>query len=222
MHYPIEAAPPAPASDAGAEALFAAVLTELLGKADLGRYVLLDDFAHRLVATVDGLTRESTASRLWPVAPTSGRFTTEVIGDSTFIAASNAARYAPWVNLAASLDPVKVFAAYRRIYPLLQSAYEDLGYPGKYFNDRLIVVIDELLQTPVPRQPLAVRLIEAKGPIQPSRPWVRYEFVDPGYESRSAGQKVLLRIGSQNELRIQTGLAQLRALLARGGFRQTP
>ena len=37
---------------------------------------------------------------------------------------------------------------YERLYPLFQQAYEDLGYPGKYFNDRLVEVIDHLLQTP--------------------------------------------------------------------------
>ena len=34
---------------------------------------------------------------------------------------------------------VKALAlVYQRLYPLFQQSYEDLGYPGKYFNDRLV------------------------------------------------------------------------------------
>ena len=50
----------------------------------------------------------------------------------------NAARYDGIVGLLANVDAAKAVAAYRRIYPQLQKAYEDLGYPGRYFNDRVV------------------------------------------------------------------------------------
>ena len=60
----------------------------------------------------------------------------------------NSQRYVALVLLAESVDAAAVAAAYRRMYPLFQQAYEELGYPGRYFNDRLVEVIDHLLATP--------------------------------------------------------------------------
>src|SRR5690606_10298494 len=102
-------------------------------------------------------------------------------------------RYAPLVVVVEAADMAQVAALYRRLYPLFQQAYEELGFPGRYFNDRLVVVLDHLIATPVPTGPLAVQLVEVKGPVASDRPWVRYEFSDPALESLSAGQKMLLR-----------------------------
>ena len=109
--------------------------------------------------------------------------------------ASNANRYAPFVRFVESVDAAKAAAVYLRLYPMFQRAYEEQGYPGKHFNDRLVDVIDHLLQTPEPPAPPKVTLTEVKGPIKPARPWVAYEFADPNLEARSAGQKMLLRMG---------------------------
>jgi hypothetical protein len=103
---------------------------------------------------------------------------------------------------------------YVRLYPLLQKAYEELGFPGRYFNDRVMAVIDLLLSTPETEMPLKLRLTEVKGPIASLRPWVRYEFADPALESLSSGQKILLRVGPVNERRLKDKLAQIRGELA--------
>jgi hypothetical protein len=93
---------------------------------------------------------------------------------------------------------------YRQFYPLFQRAYEDLGYPKAYFNDRLIAVIDHLLAAP--RTPALVKLTQPK---------VLYEFADPELQSRSSGQKILLRMGNENAARVKAKLRELRAELAR-------
>jgi len=38
---------------------------------------------------------------------------------------------------------------------LFQQSYEDLGYPGQYFNDRLVEVIDDMLKTPDVQGPIS-------------------------------------------------------------------
>ncbi|NIL96265.1 MAG: DUF3014 domain-containing protein, partial [Planctomycetales bacterium] len=58
------------------------------------------------------------------------------------------------VKMLAALDTKQVVAVYRRLYPLFQEAYESLGYPNAYFNDRLIEVIDHLLATPQVSDPV--------------------------------------------------------------------
>jgi len=69
-----------------------------------------------------------------------------------------------------------------------------------YFNDRLVQVIDNLLATP-----------DVKGPIRLVQPKVFYQYADASLENLSAGQKLLLRMGSANEATIKDKLRQLRA-----------
>ena len=180
----------------------------------------LDDFARRLAATIDNLGRSHVPAAVWPVNPVAGRFTVEQRDGATFIGADNGLRYTPYVLLLETVDLRQVIAVYTRIYPDLQRAYEDLGYPRGYLNDRLVQVIDELLATPEIDVPLEVRLPSIEGPLQPERPWVLYEFVDPELQSLTAGQKALLRTGSVNERRIKVRLSEIRRLVTAGGSRR--
>jgi len=101
-----------------------------------------------------------------------------------------------------STDPKALAAVYFRLYPLFQQAYENLGYPGKYFNDRMVLAIDSLLATP-----------DVQGPIELVRPKVFYQFADPKLEALPAGQKLLIRMGPQNASIIKAKLQQFRAAI---------
>jgi hypothetical protein len=228
IRHPIEADPaasgaasnaadarPMPALDQ-ADGYVTDALVALLGRKPVLSFLSTDKFVARVVATVDNLDRPLAAARLWPVNPTPGRFQTRVAADGTRIDAANAARYAPFVQFVASVDAARAAALYRRLYPLFQQAYEELGYPRKYFNDRVVQVIDHLLQTPEPAGPLKVRLTEVKGPIPSSTPWLRYEYEDAALEDRSAGQKMLLRMGPAHARQLKAKLSELRAQIARG------
>lgn len=224
VRYPVATLPTLPAPDAppdGAAAAptedFGARLRELLGTRAANALLLGDGLVGRLVVTIDNLGREHATPRLWPIAATGGRFSTERAGDGERIAASNAARYQPFVRLAESVDTPAAVALYVRFYPQFQQAYAALGYPRVYFNDRLIDVIDQLLATPVPDSPPAVRLPEARGAAASTPPWTRWEYVDPAYEALPAGQKILLRMGGDNTLRLKAKLAEFRRALATPG-----
>ncbi|WP_428419804.1 DUF3014 domain-containing protein [Methylibium sp.] len=221
IRHPIPASAP---EDTGSAALPAlaqsdpvvrSALVELFGRQSVLSFLQLDGFARRVVATVDNLARPHAAPRLWPVNPMPGRFSVEPGAGGEVIGASNAARYAAFVSFAEATDTGRAVALYVRLYPLFQQAYQELGYPRGYFNDRLVDVIDHLLQTPEPAGPLAVVLTEVKGPVQPSRPWVRYEFADPTLEARSAGQKMLLRMGPQQRQGLKAKLVEIRAQITR-------
>jgi hypothetical protein len=86
-----------------------------------------------------------------------------------------------------------------RFYPLFQEAYRDLGYPNGYFNDRLVEAIDDMLAAPI-----------MSGPVKLSQPKVLYEYADPSLEQRSAGQRIMMRMGSDNAARVKAKLAQFR------------
>lgn len=220
--YPIEAietpsAPPAPALPALADAdpYMGKAITSLLGRKNVLTFIQLDGFARRFVATVDNLTRSHVAPGLWPVNPTEGRFSTlgEPSATGQAINPDNSLRYTPFVLFTESIDPAKAVALYVQLYPLFQQTYEELGYPGRYFNDRLIAVLDHLLATPVPTETPRVALVDVKGPIASVRPWVRYEFVDPKLQAMSSGQKILLRMGPVNHRRLNAQMIEIRRLV---------
>jgi hypothetical protein len=210
-HYPIDAKiaarPSAKAFD------LQTALEDLFGLKTVQSMFRLDDFPRRLAATIDNLGRSHASPTLWPINPVSGRFTVEERDGATFIGADNGLRYTPYVLLLETVDLRQAVGIYARIYPLLQQAYEDLGYPKGYLNDRLVQVIDLLLATPEIDAPIQVHLPPIEGPVRPERPWVLYEFVDPNLQSLTSGQRALLRMGSINERRIKARVAEIRRLL---------
>lgn len=198
---------------ADSDALVQQALTTLLGAERARQWLLADGLLRRFVATVDNLARAQAPARLWPVHPSAGRFTVTPAADGQgeVIAPANAARYAGFVALLEAVPPQAALQLYAQLYPLLQTAYEELGFPGRSFNNRVIEVIDHLLAMPEPAGPLAVRLTPVAGDVPSLRPWVRYEFADPALEQRSSGQKWLLRMGVEPSRRVKTVLRALRA-----------
>jgi Protein of unknown function (DUF3014) len=174
-------------------------LAGLLGKPAVAKFLVSHHVIRDIVVTVDNLPRSKVAAELRPVQPTSGETLVNSQGGSTVLSQQNYARYAPFMDVVRSVDPKALAAVYFRLYPLFQQAYESLGYPGKYFNDRLVQTIDSLLATP-----------DAQGPIMLVRPKVFYQFADPKLEALPAGQKLLIRMGPQNASIIKAKLQQLR------------
>jgi hypothetical protein len=181
-------------------------LGSLWNAATLEQFFQLKDFIRRIVATIDSLPRAKIALRLMPVKPAAGPFLTTGRDAGLAVSPANAARYAPYVRLAEAVDAKKIVALYARFYPLFQQAYRELGYPAGYFNDRLVDVIDHLLAAP-----------EVRAPIRLVRPKVYYLYADPELEARSAGQKVLMRMGNENAARLKAKLREIRSELTRHG-----
>lgn len=197
------------------DAAMAGVLASLAGPQPMQTLVRSDRFVRRFVATVDNLSRPRASAMLWPVHPTGERFTVQELAaeGGMAIAQANSARYAAAVALLQGLDAAELARSYRQHYPLFQQAYEELGYPQAYFNDRLVAVIDHLLQAPEPQAP-RVRLMPVRGQVPSLQPWVRYEFEDPQLEALSAGQKILVRIGPEHARLVKAKLRALRAEIA--------
>ena len=197
-----EAVPAVPPDVDGSDAVITQALQDLLSSPTLQDLFVTEGFVRRLVVIVDNLPRERVPVRRSPLRAAPGVFEVERSDDGRITAAPNAARYAPYVRLAENIDIGRLVAAYVRYYPLFQQAYEDLGYPGRYFNDRLIAAIDNLLATP-----------HVEGPIALVQPKVLYKFADPELEKLSAGQKMMLRMGEPNAARIRAKLQDLRLRL---------
>ena len=214
------AAAPLPAL-ADSDSYFSDALASLVGKGRVGEFLLTDGLVRRVVATVDNLARSQAPARMWPVQPMPGRFTVEGEQNNVqTIAPANASRYSAVLGFAEALPMEQLVALYRRSYPLFQQAYEELGYPGRYFNDRLVGVLDHLLQTPELQAPLTVQLTPVRTEVPNTRPWVRYEFADPKLEALSSGQKIMLRMGPANRARAKALLRDLRGRVAKGAGSQ--
>jgi hypothetical protein len=179
-------------------------LAGVLGRHAIEQFLVPQNIVRHLVATVDNLPRRKVAVELRPLKPTSGPSAIATQGEITTLSDANFERYAPLVRVVQATDVKALALVYQRLYPLFQQAYEDLGYPGKYFNDRLVEVIDHLLQAP-----------EVSAPIRLVQPKVFYEYADTDLESRSAGQKLLIRMGPANARAIKAQLREFRAEIAK-------
>jgi hypothetical protein len=204
-HYPIEAATPAAAESAplpamgDSDAPLQDLMASIFAGAPLDRIFHLQEIVPRFVATIDNLPRQTVALSRMSVNPIGGSLDTAQSDGRLLLRADNASRYAMYVRAMDQADTGKLVEAYVRYYPLFQQAYENLGYPHGYFNDRLVEVIDHLLATP-----------DVPAPIALAQPKVLYEFADPALEQRSAGQKILMRMGPVNEAHVKAKLRAIR------------
>lgn len=178
--------------------------------------LVTDNVIPRIVATVDALTARQVPGKLLPLQPPDSAFQANVDADPPTKVTNaqgdvleqytldpvNYRRYEPYVTLLESIDTERLAAQYIHYAPLLQQAYEDLGYPEGNFTDRLLEVIDQLLATP-----------EVHDPVRLVKPEAYYKFVDPQLESLSAGQKLLIRMGYENASRVKDKLVEIRAAL---------
>lgn len=218
IQHPIDAASAATSpTPEHPERKIALALNALLAGKPGATMVIRDDFVRRAVVTIDNLGRTHAAPRLWPIEPRliPGKFAVQRAGEAEVISLANRAKYNAFVTLATSIDPAHAAALYKQHYALFQSAFQGLGYPQAYFNDRLVAVIDQLLATPEATEPLAVKLVEVKGELASTQPWTRYEFADPQLEALPAGSKMLLRMGSENARRVKAKLTAIRSAIAK-------
>jgi hypothetical protein len=176
------------------------VITDLLGgKSLLVKVFRTDRIIHNFVATIDNLPSDRAPLSVMPIVPAAGAFKTFTENGETFISPDNAKRYAIYMKVVEIVDPEKLVAQYVRLYPLFQQAYEELGYPKKYFNDRLLEALDDLLDAP-----------EVNDPVKLSQPHVLYQYADPDIQSASIGQRILVRLGSRNEAIVKAKLVAIR------------
>lgn len=174
-------------------------LAKLLNNESLLNLFVTKRIIHNIVATIDNMPRKRMPASVIPVKRLKEPFLIDGPEDEKVIGLKNAERYANYVKIAEMIDAGQLVDLYVRLYPLFQEAYKELGYPKAYFNDRLLFVIDHLLATP-----------DVKEPVRLVRPGVFYHYADQDLETRSAGQKLLLRVGSKNRTKIKAKLTEIK------------
>ena len=170
-------------------------LGKLSDMEEMASLLLFNGLIRRFVVTIDNLPRQKIAQRFVFTQRPPGKFAVEQ-GDTEeefVLDSSNFERYSRFIAFADLISDKSLLDIYTRYYPLFQQAYEDLGYPDAYFNDRLVEVLEHLSATPDIQQD--IRLI---------RPNVFYQFADPELEALSAGQKLLLRMGYKHSVKLKS------------------
>lgn len=178
------------------------VLAEAAAPGLVEEHLVDEQVIRKLVATVDNLAGGNVWIKMRAVPPVGGPFLAGGSEEAPVLGPRNFARYDPVFRMVEQVDTAALAAAYRRHYPLLQRAYEELGYPGRQFHNRALEIIAHLLATP-----------DIEGPIPLERPHVLYRYADPELESLSSGQKIMLRIGPENRAIANEKLIELRAAL---------
>jgi hypothetical protein len=204
---PVKPLPMLDESDSAVEEEFKDVVTNT----SQSELLLFQTFIRNFVVIIDNLTARMLPQKYYFFRPPGGTFMVKLTEDDIiYLDSDNFQRYVPFINLVNSLDLDRLTQIYTYLYPLFQEAYIELGYPDRYFNDRLIEVIDTLLDTE-----------DVSGPVILVQPKVYYKFADPELEALNAGQKLLLRIGPQNTTLIKARLMELKVrLMALNGYRQ--
>ncbi|MGH8509343.1 MAG: DUF3014 domain-containing protein [Gammaproteobacteria bacterium] len=198
-----EQAPPLPALDESDKAVQDS-MEKSFGAAPVEAFLLPTEIIRHLVATIDSLDRGAVPLHFRPVKHVPGLPVVNAKSETIItLSPDNAKRYEPYISALRAVDAQRFADVYRHYYPLFQKAYENLGYPGRYFNDRLIPIIDHLLATPDISEP--IRLVQPK---------VLYQFADPELEKRSWGQKTLIRMGSANAAAVKAKLREIRASIS--------
>ena len=190
--------PPLDASDAG-------IKLELAGlagwQANALELLVSDQLLRRFVILVTNIAAGKLDHKSGPLLPIKGRFTISSNMPLTMTPESQA-RYNLYVDAITSLDPQQCAALYRRFYPLMNSAYQELGEKNN-FHALMLKAIQQLENTPDLTQ--APALIPAEKGM--------YKYVQPQLEALPAVQKQMLRSGWENVSKLKVWLRQLRAAL---------
>jgi len=176
-------------------------LAGIAGDGPLAQYLVMDQVISRAVASIDSLTSRQVPVHINPIRPAGDKFLIETEGENLVLNEQNFARYEGYVELLQNMDTDSLIVFYRYYHPLFQQAWEENGGTGS-FNDRLLVVIDDLLETP-----------DVPGPVHLTKSEAVYLFENPELEAMTAGQKVLVRMGSANASVVKEKLVEVRAAL---------
>lgn len=188
---------------AGSDSLVRAMAERLSERPALAEWLATDSLVRRFVgAVVTVAAGRSPRSELGFLAP-EGEFRVRESGGTVVVDTASWARYDPVVETFVALDTRGTARLYRRLRPLFQRAYRDLGFSEGHFDAVLARAVEELLAVPAPEGP--VEVVPAGA--------TRWAYADPRLEKLSPAQKHLLRMGPENVRRVQRKLRELAGAL---------
>jgi hypothetical protein len=183
-----------------------ALIRQLSQRPEWAAWLASGDLVRSFVVSVDKVAvGSSPAKELKPAAPKE-KFQTLGAGRTLRIDPASYARYNALANTIDAIDPDGAARAYRRLRPLMQQAFDELGYVNLSFDDRLARALGRLVDVPVQEGDVMLRATS-----------VTFQYADPELEALSPAQKHMLRMGPHNMRLVQT---KLRAFARAAGLTQ--
>lgn len=178
--------------------------TALSASPEFAKWLLTKDLIQKFVVSVDNVANGISPKSHIDFFQLEGPFRVARTKEGTFVDPGSYARYSAVVGVIQSLDAAAAARLYRAVDPLLQEAYNELGYPGIDFDDTLVKAMSELLGTPA-----------VEGRIRLEQRVLSYAMTDAALEALSPVQKQLLRLGPKG---VQAAHDKIRALAAALGI----
>ena len=161
----------------------------------------------RCVAAVDNISNGVSPAAHLGFLMKRGGFKAVNMGDQSKIDPTGYIRFQLVTMALGSMDTAELTAMFKKILPVLEEAYQELGYPDKSFRLTLAEAFDVLLRTP-----------EVTGDVLLEEKVTSYGFKDPSLESLNDAQKHLLRMGPQNAAKILHKIREFYAALKKEGL----
>jgi len=156
------------------------------------------DIIRNMVVFIDNFSRGELVSNFSPLQRPQENFSVTTQKGTLFINSDSYLRYEGYALAIDSLNTEKFIEVYTMIMPLIDEAYQEIGYPSGSFNQTLDKAIDHLLETPIIHYKLKL--------ISPS---VMYQYADEHIEALPDTQKLMLRMGPHNLQMVQEKLKEI-------------
>ncbi len=164
-----------------------------------------DDLIRKFVVFVDNAAQGALTQQHSPVVSPETGIKVQAVDNNEFILdPASYKRYNSYVAMFTLLNTETLIDYFQKFLPLIHQAYEEIGYEGENFEQSLIDAIDLALATPL-----------VEGEIRLVAPSAMYKFADPELESLRPIQKLLIRMGPENQLKVQAALEKVRKELVK-------
>jgi hypothetical protein len=198
----VEPAPPAPGSEAELQKLLAGVTRD----DNLRRWFEREDLLRTWAIVLDNLAEGSLPRHQLDFLEPAEKFSVIERDGKLFMDPRGHARYDLVAAAISSVDAKAFAKVVRAVHPLLEKAWQALGYPNRSLDARAAQALDQLASAPV---------LHSEPPLE--RAGRLYVFADPELEELGAVEKLLLRMGPKNAARVQSKAREIANAL---GYRQ--
>lgn len=178
--------------------------------------VIPQEILRKFVRAVDVLEEGKVVTEYRPISSPQGAFVADSFNvkvsggelgeqqevEQFRVSPKNYIRYTLYVQVLSVLESDASISLYKRYYPLLNRAHQEMASGKGNFHSVLIRAIDKVLAAP-----------DAEGDLLLIRPKTYYEFADPALEKLPEVHKLMLRMGPDNAAQIKQSLSNIRIKL---------
>lgn len=183
-------------------------LVNLTWRKELLNLMVTDDMIRRFVVFTDNFSQGTLAYEHSPLIAPNVKFSAieEQLpqGLKLHWDELNTQRFSGYVDLLRSLDSEMLVQWYIELKPLIEQAYQELGYPEREFSDVLQAAIAKVLDMEIPKTSPELK-----------RPSVMYKYKDGSLEALDDADKLLLRLGRENLLVIKSVMLEINEKLTK-------